>query len=30
MAGSENWKKAAQDSKLDEMHVDISKIVADF
>ena len=30
MAGSKNWKAAAKDSKLDKMHADITKIVADF
>ena len=30
MAGSKNWKKAAKDSKLDKMHADITKIVAEF
>ena len=30
MAGSKNWKVAARDSKLDKMHADITKIVADF
>ena len=30
MAGSRNWKAAAKDSKLDKMHADITKIVADF
>ena len=30
MAGSKNWKAAAKDSKLDKMHTDITKIVADF
>merc|ERR1719209_350388 len=30
MAGSKNWKQAAKDSKLDKMHADITKIVADF
>ena len=30
MAGSKNWKKAAKDSKLNKMHVDITKIVAEF
>ena len=30
MAGSKNWKVAAKDSKLDKMHADINKIVADF
>ena len=30
MAGSKNWKIAAKDSKLDKMHADITKIVADF
>ena len=30
MAGSKNWKVAAKDSKLDKMHTDITKIVADF
>ena len=30
MAGSKNWKKAAKDSKLDQMHADITKIVCSF
>merc|ERR1719237_518616 len=30
MAGSKNWKAAAKDSKLDKMHADITKIIADF
>ena len=30
MAGSKNWKVAAKDSKLDKMHTDITKIIADF
>ena len=30
MAGSKNWKVAAKDCKLDKMHADITKIVADF
>merc|ERR1719391_358970 len=30
MAVSKNWKIAAKDSKLDKMHADITKIVADF
>ena len=30
MAGSKNWKKVAKDSKLDKMHADITKIVAEF
>ena len=30
MAGSKNWKAAAKDSKLDMMHADITKMVADF
>ena len=30
MAGSKNWKVAAKDSKLDKMHADITKIVADY
>ena len=30
MAGSKNWKVAAKDSKLDKMHADITKFIADF
>ena len=30
MAGSKNWKVAAKDSKLDKMHADITKSIADF
>ena len=30
MVASKNWKKAAKDSKLDKMHADITKIVAEF
>ena len=30
VAGSKNWKVAAKDSKLDKMHTDITKIIADF
>ena len=30
MAGSKNWKAAANDSQLDKMHADITNIVADF
>merc|ERR1719230_1813222 len=30
MAASKNWNKAAKDSKLDQMHADITKIVAEF
>ena len=30
MAGSKNWKVATKDSKLDKMHSDITKIVANF
>ena len=30
MAGTKNWKVAAKDSKLDKMHADITKFIADF